>query len=474
MSGDKYAAPKAHRPRRMSLVTETLARAAMTGTAFPPFAKCPDFPLVTFFALDRAPTDEDLTTTMRKIVSFDRLRSRVASFFGRKGQYMWAETPVDPDELMEHVSRREVGSEAEMRAAMDALIVDPLDVSRPLWDITVLTLSPGASWAPAPGWPPRPPLVCIRVSHAIGDGISLVSVLERICDDARVETLDFKRRPASAFTCGSVLADPTLIFSFLLWLFNCVYAVVAAVGTPFGPRDSKTAFYDASKKVQYSGKRTMVVGPSFALADLKRVKTKFGCTVNDVVCACLAGALHAYRVKRGDDVTGGAPRVRAAIAIPFLSGRPQTESSLCNRWTFVSLPLAMGDVTMVERLKTTKRRCDLMKSTPGAHAVSALNVVAANLLGPSFQSQTIYDFMSRHSMVFTNVPGPTKPVRIFGQEARAMTFGVGNIVNQVSVVSYAGKMSLSLVVDPDEVPEAHEIGTFFLEELRALDRQQEE
>jgi hypothetical protein len=134
----------------------------------------------------------------------------------------------------------------------------------------------------------------------------------------------------------------------------------------------------------------------------------------------------------------------------------------------------MGDVTMVERLKTTKRRCDLMKSTPGAHAVSALNVVAANLLGPSFQSQTIYDFMSRHSMVFTNVPGPTKPVRIFGQEARAMTFGVGNIVNQVSVVSYAGKMSLSLVVDPDEVPEAHEIGTFFLEELRALDRQQEE
>merc|ERR1719409_1658705 len=94
---------------------------------------------------------------MRKIVSFDRLRSRVASFFGRKGQYMWAETPVDPDELMEHVSRREVGSEAEMRAAMDALIVDPLDVSRPLWDITVLTLSPGASWAPSPGCPPRPP-----------------------------------------------------------------------------------------------------------------------------------------------------------------------------------------------------------------------------------------------------------------------------------------------------------------------------
>ena len=99
-----------------------------------------------------------------------------------------------------------------------------------------------------------------------------------------------------------------------------------------------------------------------------------------------------------------------------------------------------------------------MKSTPGAHAVSALNVVAAKLLGPSFQSDTIYDFMSRHSMVFTNVPGPTAPVTMFRNQVTEMTFGVGNLVNQVSVVSYAGKMGISLVVDPDEVPDAHLIG----------------
>ena len=54
---DKYApaegAPK--HQRRMSLVTEALARGVVEGTAFPPAAKCPDFPLATFFYLDAAP-----------------------------------------------------------------------------------------------------------------------------------------------------------------------------------------------------------------------------------------------------------------------------------------------------------------------------------------------------------------------------------------------------------------------------------
>jgi hypothetical protein len=48
------------------------------------------------------------------------------------------------------------------------------------------------------------------------------------------------------------------------------------------------------------------------------------------------------------------------------------------------------------------------------------NICQALVLGPSFQIQTVYDFMSRHSMVFTNVPGPTTPILMFGREARGL------------------------------------------------------
>jgi diacylglycerol O-acyltransferase len=76
--------------------------------------------------------------------------------------------------------------------------------------------------------------------------------------------------------------------------------------------------------------------------------------------------------------------------------------------------------------------------------------------------------MSRHSMVFTNVPGPTAPVVMFGSKVRDMVFGVGNLVSQVSIVSYAGEATLSMVIDPDEVKEAHLVGEFFQEELAEL------
>ena len=249
--------------------------------------------------MDAAPSDEDLMDTMRRIVSFDRLRSKVVST-GKKGRFQWSEMDNAEERLMDHVSRREVSSESKLRDAMDQLLLTPLDVDKPLWDITVLTLCDGATWNPSPGGPDRkPPVVCVRVSHAIGDGISLVSILNRMCG-GDVETVDFKRRANTSYSLSACVSNPMKILYFFVWVFNCIYAVITAVGTPFGPHDSKTAFCDTSKKVVYSGKRTMVNCPGFALSDLKEVKTKMGCTVNDVVCACLAGALHKYQEYRSD------------------------------------------------------------------------------------------------------------------------------------------------------------------------------
>ena len=54
----------------------------------------------------------------------------------------------------------EVASEAELRAEMDAALVAPLDVEKPLWDVTVLTLKQGAAWTPSKGGPVAPPPWC--------------------------------------------------------------------------------------------------------------------------------------------------------------------------------------------------------------------------------------------------------------------------------------------------------------------------
>lgn len=464
------------RLRRMSLMTETLARGVKLGTCFPPSAECIDWPLSTFFFLEHAPTDAQLEDTMKRIISLERFRSKVVSV-GRD-RYAWSVIDDMEKRLKEHVTRKEVAGEEELRAEMDRLVDSPLEGhgSRPLWDVTVLTLKKGAEWVPSTGGVQTPPpAVCIRVSHCVGDGLSLVRVLEKLCDGAdggSVQTLDFKRRAVGNSTSLSLSSLTPLkcvgqLFSLAYFLYTCFYAVLKAFGTPFGPHDTKTAFCDTSKKVAYSGKRRLVLGPSFPLADLKEVKARFDCTVNDVVCACLSGAIHKYQKRFGDPTADKKPLVRAAIPYSF-PNRPPGKYRLTNSWTFVSVALAMGPMDIRQRLKETQRRCNLMKNSPEAWATKTLNTLSNKLLGFGFQSQTVYDFMSRHSMVFTNVPGPTAPVAMFGSKVRATVFGLGNLVNQVSVVSYAGEMGLSLVVDTDQVREAHLVGEYFKEELDQL------
>jgi diacylglycerol O-acyltransferase / wax synthase len=84
------------------------------------------------------------------------------------------------------------------------------------------------------------------------------------------------------------------------------------------------------------------------------------------------------------------------------------------------------------------------------------------------QRQIVCDYMTRHSMVFTNVPGPTEPILLFGKRVRDIVFACANIINQVSVLSYAGHLRLTLVVDSDVTPDAEYIGQMFSEEIAAL------
>ena len=108
-----------------------------------------------------------------------------------------------------------------------------------------------------------------------------------------------------------------------------------------------------------------------------------------------------------------------------------------------------------------------MKRSPEPYVTRALNVVV-DAAGPSVQRQVVFDYMTRHSMVFTNVPGPTEPIVFMGSRVRDIVFACSNLVNQVSALSYAGRLRLTLVVDPEATPEADVIGRAFVKEIDAL------
>ncbi|OUS49059.1 hypothetical protein BE221DRAFT_143961 [Ostreococcus tauri] len=161
-----------------------------------------------------------------------------------------------------------------------------------------------------------------------------------------------------------------------------------------GPYDTKTTFKGSRPPYGFSGKRRVVVCPPVAIDDIKAIKNVSGCTVNDIVVAALAGAIQAYHAKK--------------------------------------------DI-------------DFMKRSPEPYVTRWLNKFV-NAAGPDVQRKVVFDYMSRHSMVFTNVPGPTETSCSW----------------DLAVVSYSGSLRLTLVVDPDATPDAQYIGDMFKNEIECL------
>lgn len=451
-------------PPTMNTLTATLARATLRGSAFPAKLKCVDYPLVPTFYVDAAPSDDDLRAFIRTLEEFPQFRSRAVPANGRSAKTLkslrWALD--DADDAMSRVTRVEVASAREMREVMDRETLRPFDVNAPLWDCVVVTMKAGATWDEDDARFPAPPAVMLRVSHAIGDGISLVEVLKKVTtslNGGELKMLDFQRRAPAAH--ASVLAA---IWSVLTFLFLCVYGTLKALLTAAGPYDTYSTFKGVKAPYAFTGKRQIVVCPPVSMEDLKAVKSASGCTVNDVVVSALAGAIQKYHIKMGDKQGDRKPFIRAACPYAF-PGRAQ--AVLTNSWTFVSLTLPMGVMSVADRLKKAHKVCNTMKRSPEPYVTRALNEIV-NIAGPNVQRQIVCDYMTRHSMVFTNVPGPTEPILLFGKRVRDIVFACANIINQVSVLSYAGHLRLTLVVDSDVTPDAEYIGQMFSEEIAAL------
>ena len=82
---------------------------------------------------------------------------------------------------MKRVKRVEVATVEELIAVTNEATLTPLDPNAPLWDCVAVTRKKGGeAWDGENEGFPEPPVVLLRISHAIGDGIALVNVLKKI------------------------------------------------------------------------------------------------------------------------------------------------------------------------------------------------------------------------------------------------------------------------------------------------------
>ena len=95
-----------------------------------------------------------------------------------------------------------------------------------------------------------------------------------------------------------------------------------------------------------------------------------------------------------------------------------------------------------------------------------------NGLGPyipvSVGQQTVFDTFSRHSLVLTNVPGPSDKVLFAGKKVMGVQLFFDNLLTQVDLISYAGKVYGNIIFDAEELPNSKIFGTLYVNALVQL------
>jgi WS/DGAT/MGAT family acyltransferase len=199
------------------------------------------------------------------------------------------------------------------------------------------------------------------------------------------------------------------------------------------------------------------------LADVLDAAHQRGCTVNDVVLCAVAGALNGLLRSRGE-------RVGQLVASVPVSDRRSTSADRLGNHTGV-MPLALPLLAdPAARLRAVSALTAAHRSaSPGAS--SAPLGLAFRALARIGAFQVFIDHQRLVHTFVTNVRGPTVPCHLAGHrvgELIPVAITPGNVGVSFDVLSYAGRLVVTLVADPVVVPDQDQLTSGLAEELARL------
>jgi diacylglycerol O-acyltransferase / wax synthase len=384
------------------------------------------------------------------------------------GAIFWRD---DPNFVLAHHMKRVRlpgrGGKAELERFVGELASEPLDPNHPLWTIHIIEeYDNGAA-------------VVFRMHHAIADGMALMGVTMALVDgpgrDAHLaehsEAEDGWLQSAMAPVVAALNAGAqasTSTFRAAVELARNPMQAAKLVRDGVGvagelawlllmPTDTPTRF----KGVPAGSKRVAWCEP-LILPEVKAVAHALGCSINDILLSCVAGAMRRYLEDKGDKTDG----VECRVLVP-IDPRQPGDSELGNRFGIIGILLPVGLKHPLERLMTVRKRALELK-TSYEPRVSLSLFAALGYLPKVAQDQLFNLITSRATAVMTNVPGPAAPLTVAGSLLKQSLFWVpqtGDVGMGVSILSYAGKVQFGLITDAALTPDPEAIVSRFAEEF---------
>ena len=402
---------------------------------------------VSIFEGPPPPFEEVRSMVEGKLHLTPRYRQKVRFVPLGMGEPVWVDDPhFNIDYHLRHSAVPAPGTEEQLRATAARVFSQHLDRSKPLWEIWMVEGIEGGRWA-----------LLSKVHHCMVDGVAATDMMSlmfgestgSVNGDAWHADPEPSGMELISYSASHRVRDPAAQIRFALRAPSEVLRAAAG-----GAR----ALLAAAPALRPSTSTlTGPIGPhrvwswgQVSLADVKRVRSELGGTVNDVVLTLITNGYRALLESRGERVARDAV-VRTMVPVSVRA--PGEKGEYNNRVSAVFARLPVGIEDPAERLADIRRQMDGIKSSKQAVAGDALAQLSGfappMLLALGSRLATRSARLNMDTAT-TNVPGPQVALHTLGRKLVAsypFVPIVGTIRIVVAIFSYDGELYFGVTGD---------------------------
>jgi WS/DGAT/MGAT family acyltransferase len=393
----------------------------------------------------------------------------------------WIEDPeFDLEFHVRHIALPKPGDWRQLCIQVARLHARPLDLSKPLWEFTVVE-----GLDNIPGLPPGCFALVSKVHHAAIDGMSGVEMSAAVHDlDPLMAEPDKPDtwRPENMPRVADLLTRS--YFNNLLQPMRIAETIgrslpgMAKLAVQAGKGDVSLKNTRAAPKTRFNGKvgahRVWDAVP-FKLAEVRAVKDVVpNATVNDVILTVVGGALRSYLLDKGE-----LPKETLTAMAPISVRQEGEKAALGNLVSAMVVGLGTQIADPLERLRFVHGEAVNSKAMTNAVGARTLadysKLIPSGLAGLGARLYTRVGAANMHAPAFncvvTNIPGPRVPLYFCGAKMLAM-YGTAPVFDSMGLInpvySYGDTIAVSFTADRDMLPDPDNYAQALRESFEAL------
>lgn len=370
----------------------------------------------------------------------------------------------NPARHLRHYRLPQPGRLADLMTLVSAAHEQPLDRSRPLWEIHLIEGLPDGRFA----------LFC-KVHHALVDGVGALRMINTLFSPSDTRRLRFSRQAAHPHhhhhglreTVGKQIravlqqsrAMPQLTSLLNHMGRDGLLRRPDAQALPFtAPRTLFNTALDSSRRA---------ITCDLPLSSVRRIGKASGGTINDVLLAICGGALRSYLRSQN-----ALPAQSLVAGLPVSVKSAGEESG--NALSFILCPFFTNDASPERRLQrivkvTRHAKEELARVSPTASQDMAnlllMPVILLTLSGNATRMPP------EINAIFSNVPGSRERLYLEGAELEGL-YPLSVIMDgmglNLTVISYGNKLCFALTTCPGKQPQVEQLGSHLKRAYRDL------